>query len=275
MRISTRPLRALIGLGLLALVACGPATLPPGDQTNDIYEERNRAAHQLNLAVDEAVLRPVSQAYGQVVPEPIRRGVSNFSSNLNQPGYVVNDILQLNLRDALRNTARFAVNTTIGLGGLIDVASEIGLDAEETDFGETLHVYGVGEGNYGEAPFLGPTTTRDFVGRAVDFALNPLRGIVDAPESYYLTGADIANGLNARYTFAETIDSVFYESSDSYAQTRSLYLQQRRFELGGSDPSAGFGYEDPYSDDPVAAADPTTDPYYDPYSDPYFDPYAQ
>lgn len=112
----------------------------------------------------------------------------------------------------------------------------------------------------------------------MDFALNPIRHLADPPESHYLTAASVASGLNSRYEYGGTVDSVLYESADSYAQLRSLYLQQRRFELGGADPS-NLGYEDPYATegaDPAAAAEAiAADPYYDPYSDPYFDPYAE
>ncbi|WP_461426716.1 MlaA family lipoprotein [Gymnodinialimonas sp.] len=261
-----------VALALL-VTACGPATLPPGDQIADADEARNRAAHATNIALDRAVLDPVATAYGTAVPEPVRVGVSNFASNLNQPGYVVNNILQLRLGDAAQNTLRFALNSTIGVGGLFDVATALGVPEEETDFGETLHLYGVGEGDYVVHPFLGPSTTRDTVGRVVDFAMNPLRHHIDAPESYYSTGASIGSALNSRYAFDDTIDSVLYESADSYLQMRSLYLQQRRFELGGT----AATYEDPYAnEDPAAAAEAVAaDPYYDPYSDPYFDPYAQ
>ncbi|MEX3017060.1 VacJ family lipoprotein [Gymnodinialimonas hymeniacidonis] len=264
-------------MGVLALTllitACGPATLPPGDQVEDQYEARNRAAHEFNLSLDQSLLGPTSDAYGNSVPEPVRDGVSNFASNLNQPGYVINNLLQLRLGDAAQNTLRFAINSTLGVAGLFDVASELGVPAESTDFGETLHIYGFGEGDYIVHPVLGPSTTRDTVGMVVDFAMNPLRHHVDTPESYYLTATSVASGLDSRYQFDGTIDSILYESADSYAQLRSLYLQQRRFELGG----AAATYEDPYAgDDPAAAAEAVAaDPYYDPYSDPYFDPYAQ
>lgn len=259
---------------LVVLVsACGPATLPPGDQIADADEARNRAAHELNLSLDRAFLSPASDAYGSGVPEPVRVGVSNFASNLNQPGYVLNNLLQLRLGDAAQNTLRFALNTTVGVAGLFDVATALGVHEADTDFGETLHIYGVGEGDYVVHPFFGPSTTRDTVGMVVDYAMNPLRHYIETPESTYLTATSVASGLNSRYEFDGTIDSVLYESADSYAQLRSLYLQQRRYELGGS----SADYEDPYADaDPAAAAQAVAaDPNYDPYSDPYFDPYAQ
>lgn len=274
LHLTARSVRGLaLGALIASVVACGPATLPPGDQIEDTYEARNRAAHEINIALDRALLDPTSQAYGNTVPEPLRDGVANFASNLGQPSYVLNNLLQLRIGDAAQNTLRFALNSTIGVAGLFDVATALGVPAEETDFGETLHIYGVGEGDYIVHPVIGPSTTRDTVGRVVDIVLNPLGHLVDSPESYYLTGARIGSGLDSRYQFNTTIDSILYESADSYAQLRSLYLQQRRFELGGSDAA----YEDPYTnDDPAAAAEAVAaDPTYDPYSDPYFDPYAQ
>ena len=264
-----------IGVTLLVLLAasCGPATLPPGDQIADRDETRNRAAHEFNLQLDRGVIGPSADAYGNV-PEPIRDGVSNFASNLSQPSYVLNNLLQLRLDDAAQNTLRFAINSTIGVAGLFDVASAIGVNAEETDFGETLHVFGVGEGDFVMHPVLGPSTTRDTVGMVVDYFLNPIGHFIDPPESRYLMATNIASGLDSRFQFDDTINSIYYESADSYAQLRSLYLQQRRFELGGG---ASADYEDPYADDDPAAASAAVaaDPYYDPYSDPYFDPYAQ
>ncbi|MCS6626601.1 VacJ family lipoprotein [Roseibacterium beibuensis] len=273
--------RAVGAITLAALAACGPATLPPGDQVPDASEEQNRSVHRLNVALDRALVGPASDGFGDAIPQPVRRGVSNFASNLSQPGYVLNNLLQLRLEDAARNTLRFAVNSTIGLGGLLDPASDMGLDAEETDFGETMHVYGFPEGDYVVLPVLGPSTTRDTVGMVVDFALNPLRHVAQPPESHYITAARIAGRLNTRHEFAGSVEGVLYDSEDSYLQMRSLYLQNRRYELRGDTADGYFDpYIDPYAegdaaDDAVAAADPMTDPYYDPYSDPYFDPYAQ
>jgi len=260
-----RLLRQGISLGLVAgLVACGPAALPPGDTIVDRDEAQNRDVHEFNVAVDRAVLRPTATAYGTIVPRPVRQGVSNFASNLNQPAYVMNDLLQLQLEDAFANTFRFVINSTIGIGGLLDPASAIGIPARETGFGETLHVYGVPEGDFVMLPVLGPSTTRDTLGDILDYASNPVRVLVDTPEIDYVRGANVADTLNSRHEFAGSIDSVLDESVDSYAALRSLYLQNRRFELRGADAAL----TDP-------AADPTLDPLYDPLTDPYFDPYAQ
>ena len=126
-----RFLSNLLGLVLISLVTgCGSAHLPPGDSVADPDEVQNRAVHDFNLGVDRAVVRPVANAYGTTVPEPIRDGVSNFAANLDQPRYVVNNLLQLRLGAAFENTARFAINTTLGIGGLLDPATGLGLPAQ-------------------------------------------------------------------------------------------------------------------------------------------------
>jgi phospholipid-binding lipoprotein MlaA len=234
------------------LSACGPAPIPSG--VDDPFEARNRQIHNFNRAVDRTVLRPTANTYSSILPEPVERGVSNFASNLDAPGDVVNNILQFRLFKAAENTLRFAINSTVGIGGLLDPATALGLAGDPTDFGETLHVWGAPEGQYAEVPFLGPTTNRDLIGVIVDVAANPVRLVLPSPESTYATGAKIASGLSYRSRYTNTVDSVLYESADSYAQTRLLYLQNRRFELGGTAGAADGGFEDPYSDfeDPYA-----------------------
>lgn len=263
----------LLCLGLSILAACGPASLPPGDVIEDAEEEQNRAVHRMNVALDRSFVGPAADAYGNAIPEPVRRGVGNFASNLNQPGYVLNNLLQFRVGEAAQNTLRFAINSTIGLGGLFDPATALGVPAAETDFGETMHVHGLGEGDYHVLPVFGPSTTRDSVGLVVDFALNPLRHFADPPQTYYLAGARALGQFGDRHDYAGTIEDVLYGSADSYLQMRSLYLQNRRYELGGGVTGT---YAAPHSDSPeTGEAQAAADPYADPYSDPYFDPYAQ
>jgi len=232
------------------LAACTPA--PDGVAFHDPYESNNRANHELNKSLDTNVVRPLANGYGTVVPDPIRTGVSNFSANLSLPGQIINNVLQADLRGAGQNTARFLMNSTVGLVGLFDPATAVGLFEEDADFGETLAVWGVGEGAYVELPLLGPSTERDAIGKIVDFALNPLRGL-ETPESTYVGVAGAGSGLDQRYRLGDTIDGVLYGSADSYAQSRLIYLQNRRFEVGGD---VGTPVEDPY-----------LDPYIDPYAD--------
>jgi len=160
------------------------------------------------------------------------------------------------MRGATTDTYRFIVNTTVGLGGIFDPATELGMPrATDTDFGETLHVWGVPQGAYLELPVLGPSTERAAAGMVVDLFTDPLDHVLPEPERYYGTGLKALDGLGRRGRLADTIDSVLYDSADSYAASRSLYLQNRRFKLGnrGSD-----DYLDPYDtvyDDPQEAED--------------------
>jgi len=145
---------------------------------------------------------------------------------------VVNNILQGDIQGAGQNTMRFLFNTVFGIGGIFDPASEAGLFADQADFGQTLYVWGVPEGDYVVLPLIGPSTERHTVGRVVDLFTNPLRYAIDAPESRLIVMSNAASRLGDRYRFSETVDSILYESADSYTQARLLYLQNRRFSLG-------------------------------------------
>jgi phospholipid-binding lipoprotein MlaA len=241
-----------MGVCALMLAACGPAPMASG--VNDPNEAQNREIHAFNRGVDKVLLRPTANTYSSILPEPVEQGISNFATNLDAPGDVLNNVLQLRLGKAAENTLRFAINTTVGVGGLFDPATALGVAGDPTDFGETLHIWGAPEGQYAEVPFMGPTTSRDLVGVIVDVAVNPVRLALPQPESYYATGTKVASRLSDRARYSETFDSVLYESADSYAQTRLLYLQNRRFALGGAAGEADAGFEDPYSDfeDPYA-----------------------
>ena len=244
------PCRSAILLTLLLPAACGPAPIPSG--INDPFEQQNRAVHRENLSLDTALVKPLSGAYGGGVPGPFRRSIGNVAGNLDTPRRVVNDVLQFRLGEAVHNTARFAVNTTVGLAGLFDPATAIGLDERDTDFGETLHLWGVREGAYVELPILGPSTDRDTLGKVVDLALNPLSYVLKPPASVVATAAPVLSKLGERFTFKDTVDSVLYDSADGYAQARLLYLEKRRHELRRFDKGAAAdnAYTDPYASDP-------------------------
>ena len=126
------------------------------------------------------------------LPKPVAEGVSNVAENLGTPSDVLNNILQLRPKPAITNTVRFVINTTVGIGGIFDPATAMGIYADETDFGETLHVWGAREGAFLVVPFAGPTTERDLIGSVVDAITNPIGIAVDPPESYYLRGMKLA-----------------------------------------------------------------------------------
>lgn len=238
--------------GLAGLTACGPAPVASG--INDPNETSNRQVHELNRTLDRVLLRPASRTYS-ILPQPVERGVSNFASNLDTPGDVVNHLLQGRIAPAAQNTLRFATNTVFGIGGLFDAATALGLPGIKTDFGETLHVWGVGEGAYVVLPALGPSTTRDAVGTVVDIAANPVRLVVSQKYRVVPTLAKVGSMLGDRAQYSDTVESVLYESADSYAQLRLLYLQNRRFQLGqaagaadGADAASDEAFLDPYED---------------------------
>lgn len=218
----------LVLLPFLAACASGPV---PAEQINDPFEETNRQIHKFNKAVDAAVLAPAAATYGAIVPEGIRNAVDNSANNLALPGQTLNHILQGEIADALQTVARFTLNTTVGIGGLFDPASEFGLFEVPTNFGETLQVYGVAEGPYLELPLIGGSTVRGTVGMAVDFGLDPLRQYIPSPQREYLfllKGVDL---VGDRLTYSDLVNLLLYESSDSYASQRISYLQNMRYNL--------------------------------------------
>lgn len=242
---------AVLLAATLSVSACatseGVATRSDG--INDPYETQNRKIHAFNKGFDKNVFRPVSQGYG-VVPVEMRNTINNFSENLGMPGVAVNSLLQGDLRGTGLATVRFIMNTTIGLGGFFDAADELNIPAHSTDFGETLAVWGAGEGAYIELPFFGPSTQRETVGFVVDFFTNPLTyNTIDGDARIVPPTAAGASALNDRERFSDSFDSLLYDSADSYSQSRLIYLQNRRFELGQEadeiDPFAIDPYEAP------------------------------
>lgn len=230
--LSTLRLRAPVSAIFVAfgLSACSVPDAPVA--VHDPYEKTNRKIHGFNKALDRNLVKPVSNGYGIAVPDRAKQGVSNFASNLSLPGQFVNAVLQGDADGAARNFFRFAFNSTIGFGGILDPATDMGLPAQEADFGETLAVWGAPEGAYIELPFLGPSTERDTIGRVVDLFTNPLSYELKHPENLVPPVSGVASRLGDRYTFSGTIDSILYESADSYAQARLIYLESSRFDLG-------------------------------------------
>ena len=228
--------------GLLVLGGC--AAPQPGADVNDPFEQTNRRIHDFNVGVDRAILRPAGQLANKA-PEIITGPVVNFSNNVSLPGMVVNTVLQGDIGGTVTNTMRFLLNSTVGVLGLFDPAGAIGITEVKTDFGETLAVWGVGEGPYIELPLLGPSNARDAIGEIVDLALNPLDQVGLQPQIDYGTYARIGEVIIDRGAFGDTLDSVLYDSADSYAQARLIYLQNRRYELGET---AVDGYIDPYAE---------------------------
>ena len=252
---------------LVAAVGLLSACAAPNGATgiNDPFETANRKVHGFNKGVDRALVGPASKGYG-IVPEPLKRAVGNVADTLDLPGDIANNLLQFRLADAGENSVRLLANLTFGVFGLVDFASYAGVEGKPTDFGETLHVWGVGEGPYMELPLAGPSTARDTAGMPVDIALNPVRLALPTKEANAATILKLFSRLGDRDRYSGTVDSLLYDSADSYAQARLLYLQNRRFQLGRA--AGGTGASDGDFIDPYADA-PSDDGFIDPYEDPY------
>jgi phospholipid-binding lipoprotein MlaA len=246
-----RRARGLLLAGAVALLA-GCAT-GPGVNPHDPLERFNRDMTTLNDNVDLVVLRPTATLYREYVPAPVRTGVSNFFSNLSDAWSAVNNLLQFKLRYALDSGGRFVVNTTLGLGGIIDIASDMNMERHREDFGQTLGYWGVPAGPYVVLPLLGPSTLRDTFALPLDWRGDPLYHL--NPEGHR-NGLYVLRVVNVRSNLLRASDVLDGAALDKYSFTRDAYLQRRRSEIRESegdieDPNDG-AISDP-SDTPAAA----------------------
>jgi phospholipid-binding lipoprotein MlaA len=201
------------------------------EQANDPGEPSNRGVFEVNQAIDHSVIKPAAEGYREYIPEVIRKGVRNFLTNMSEPWSFVNEVLQGEMERSGVTLGRFVVNTTLGLLGTVDLMEErLGAHHEE-DFGQTLAVWGVGEGPYVMLPLFGPSNPRDAVGTAVGFVFDPANwalGIV-AP-AYAMASKTVVGGVDKREQYLDPMNDVEKASLDYYASLRSLY-RQRRAEL--------------------------------------------
>lgn len=225
----SKPLAAIVLALSLSLVGCaGTADQQVSGDINDPIEGVNRAIFGFNEVVDKAVIGPVARGYGKV-PSPIRDRVRDFVRNLTSPIVLVHDVLQLDGERAGNTAGRMLVNTTIGAFGLVDVATPFGLPYHSEDAGQTLGKHGVGDGPFVVLPILGPSTARDTVGRVVDMFLDPLSWIDGI--GGLRVGATVASGVDLRERLEPVIADGRKNALDYYAQTRSLYRQNRAAEI--------------------------------------------
>jgi phospholipid-binding lipoprotein MlaA len=213
------------GLALAGLLA-GCATLPPGERDpRDRFERTNRAIHRFNDALDRGVAKPVAKAYVKVTPAPVRTGFGNFFRNLASPTVIVNDLLQLKVKEFATETVRLVVNTTLGIGGLFDPATQLGLPAGNEDFGQTLGRWGVPAGPYVVLPIFGPSSVRDTVGFAGDQFTDPKYYVKDDVAKWSLTGMSV---VDARADLLAT-ENLLEQANDPYTFIRNAYLQRREY----------------------------------------------
>jgi phospholipid-binding lipoprotein MlaA len=220
----------------LAATGCASAPMPDSVDQNDPYESFNRQIFSMNQTVDNNFALPVAKFYVHAVPEPARDGVHNFLANLAAPQTFANDILQGEVTRACTTLGRFTINSTIGIGGLVDAATKFGIEGHTTDFGETLAVYGAGEGPYLVLPVLGPSNPRDAAGYLVDIGLDPTTYISFRSSTYWKLGRGVLGVLDIRARNIDTIEELERTSVDLYATERSLYRQHRNAEIHGGKP---------------------------------------
>jgi phospholipid-binding lipoprotein MlaA len=226
---SMRWLRSALGVAVLALLAIltGCATVPPnaGQDPRDPLESFNRQVFEFNEGLDKVVLKPLAQVYDAVLPVPVQECLSNGFSNLREPSNALNNLLQGKGSAAVSDVCRFAVNTTVGLLGCFDVASRMGLEKSREDFGQTLAVWGVGNGPFLVLPLFGPSTIRDTAGIGVETVLDV---------NFWIDNVSVRNTIfgvrtvSFRHELLKADDLISDAALDKYTFVRDGYLQRRR-----------------------------------------------
>jgi phospholipid-binding lipoprotein MlaA len=220
----------------------------------DPFESLNRETLSLNQTVDHWVFSPVTRVYGSVMPDRAKRSVRDFFANLESPAIFVNDVLQGHIDDAATTFLRFSVNTIVGIAGLFDPASAMGLERKTADFGQTLARSGVGSGPFLIVPLLGPTTVRDGIGTLVDVAMQPTIYLLGPAPLFVASVEEGTEGLTLREQHGADMERLEQASLDYYAALRSAYYQNRMATLGegpaGATGEAGAGSGETHPGDP-------------------------
>ena len=193
----------------------------------DPLENINRSIYTFNENLDEALLEPAADGYDYITPNFLQKGFNNFFGNINYPITIINQVLQGNIEESLQDTLRFTINTTIGIFGLFDPASRMGLPEHDEDFGQTLAVWGVKEGPYLMLPFFGPKTLRSLTGDLTDVLFNPLLNIDDTNLKIKTNLINILQDRSDLSTLEEELDNSF----DPYQYIKDSYIQNRKYKI--------------------------------------------
>ena len=221
------PVISALGLVLSACSTPSPESLAQ----NDPWEKTNRDVFDFDVRLDQAVARPLAKGYRAVLPDPVRDGIHNALNNLNSPVVLANDVLQGDGDKAVNTAGRLVINSTVGLGGLIDVASKIGIPDHDNDFGITLGKNGIAEGSYLVLPFAGPLPPRDLLGVGVDQAFDPLTYVRFHGKDTWMVVRFGIGILDARASHLDAVETIELSSIDFYATTRNLYRQSRNAKI--------------------------------------------
>ncbi|MFN3232827.1 MAG: VacJ family lipoprotein [Alphaproteobacteria bacterium] len=239
----SRRITAALALGLMAAAcatvppASDPAALAEFEARNDPLEPTNRVIHDFNQGIDAVLIKPLAEVYHFILPNFVERRITAILRNAREPWTFVNDLLQGETDRAGTTAKRFLTNTTVGLGGMFDVAKDQGLERHTEDFGQTLAVWGVDDGPYLVLPFLGSSNPRDAVGTAVGFFADPVSIAQDQANVKGLTIAVIGTqALDARARNLDLIERLKAESIDYYSTLRSAYRQERESDIRNGAP---------------------------------------
>ena len=218
-----------------------PPVTASGINTIDPYEDFNRVTHRFNETLDDYVARPAATLYHNAMPDPLEKGVVNVFRNLDEITNIFNDVLQGKFAQAVNDSGRFIINTTIGVGGLFDVAQRVGLPRSEgEDFAQTLGVWGVPDGPYVMLPFVGPSTLREAPSKFIDNFTNPYAHLDDESARHALRAVSLVS------TRAELLGLDDVISGDSYLFVRDVYLQRREYLMNDGAVEDDFGDLDDY-----------------------------
>jgi phospholipid-binding lipoprotein MlaA len=212
-----------------APASAGEAEAPATRPAYDPWEPMNRKIHAFNTTVDRVIARPLAQVYVAVLPEPARLGVANFFDNLGSPLTFVNQLLQGRPRHAVQTLGRFVVNSTLGIGGIFDPASDLKMKRRSEDFGQTLGMWGWRSSRYVELPLFGPRTVRDVFGLAGDMPLSVTRTVEEDKVRIFMQGMQLVD----RRAALLALDAMRQDASDEYALVRDAWLARRTFQIEG------------------------------------------
>ncbi len=248
-----RQLATLLLFGCIGLVAAcatppsDPAARAEFEATNDPLEPLNRETFNVNQFLDKYLIKPVAQTYRTVLPDFARDSIRHFLDNLGEPVIFANDMMQGEWQAANDTVARFLINSTFGVGGILDFAGQTGIERQSGDFGQTLYSWGVTEGPYLVLPIFGPSNPRDAIGMGVDSQIDPfgyLASDYGAGNSATISRM-AASGVDLRSRNIETLDDLQRNAIDFYAELRSLYRQHRASELRHGRPGPMPNFDTP------------------------------